>query len=169
MITLWAALLGFLGSLLPEVSKQFQDRSDKKHELEILKIQISEEGRKSSDRLAEIGITADVEETKAIYQTYNSGVRFIDGFNASVRPVLAYAFFLLYASIKILTIYSLIKAGIPLVEVYSPIDTSAGALPWLQQTTVKVNVSIWDTEDKAIFAAILSFYFGKRGFEKAKG
>ena len=40
MVTLLASLSGFFGALFPQVIKYFFDKNDKKHELEVLKLQL---------------------------------------------------------------------------------------------------------------------------------
>ena len=61
-----------------------------------------------------------------------------------MRPVLAYAFFLLYASVK-----------------------------WLQLSILNFDLDaaahiLWSGEDQAIFSGIISFYFGQRAFRKMR-
>lgn len=89
-----------------------------------------------SNHLEEIQVNADIAESRALYQTYNTGIRWVDVLNCTVCPVIAYSFFLLYATVKLM-------------------QFSAG-LPWL----------LWTEEDQAIFAGIISFYFGQRAMAK---
>jgi hypothetical protein len=145
MITLFASIVGFFSSLLPEALKILQDKSDKKHELQILTMQMKIQQSGASDKLAEINAMADIEEAKAIYQTYNIGVKWLDALNGTVRPVLAYAFFMLYGMIK----YYQIKV--------------------IGFDAVINNVELlWNVEDQAIFAGIISFYFGNRSMHKLR-
>jgi len=62
---------------------------------------------------------------------------------------LTYAFFLLFAVVKLSTLYLLIS-----VEAIS----LAAAMP-----------QIWDKETQALFAAVMSFWFGARMFSKKRG
>ncbi|MFO1242038.1 MAG: hypothetical protein U1E36_02395 [Rickettsiales bacterium] len=39
-------------------------------------------------------MNADIAESRALYQTYNTGIRWVDTLNGTVRPVIAYNFFL---------------------------------------------------------------------------
>ena len=73
------------------------------------------------------------------------GLRWVDALNATVRLVLAYAFFLLYASMKAVQISAMTW----------PI------LPWQLPL-------IWTEEDMAIFCSIIGFYFGSRSLGKMK-
>ncbi len=140
MLTIISALLGFFSSMTPDLLGVFKDKSDKKHELEIIKLQIEQQQKGHVQRLEEINIEADIAESKAIYKTFKSGIYWVDGLNASVRPVLAYAFFILYASIKCTEII-------------------------IYDATI---ADVWLQEDQAIFAAIISFYFGQRAFSKMR-
>jgi len=74
-------------------------------------------------------------ETTTTSYTYTASL----ALNGTVRPVIAYSFFALYASVK-------------------AIQFSAN-LPWL----------LWTAEDQAIFAGIISFYFGQRAMSKLRG
>jgi hypothetical protein len=145
MIALLGSLLGFASSAVPDIFKIFQERADRKHELEIIKLQMKQQEQGHIQRLEEINTTADIAETKAIYKTYNTGITWVDALNGTVRPVLAYAFFLLYAAVKISQLAS--HPELPLAE----------ALPL-----------VWSDEDSAIFAGIVSFYFGQRAMQKVR-
>ncbi|MBF0171659.1 MAG: hypothetical protein HQK87_11355 [Nitrospinae bacterium] len=98
-------------------------------------------------RLEEIQIQADIEESKALYQTVQpTGVRWIDGLRGSVRPIITYAFFMLFVAVKGAALWSLAQhADLSIIE----------ALP-----------KIWDEETSALFAAVMSFWFGQRALTK---
>jgi hypothetical protein len=139
MITLLGSLLGFIGAAFPDFLKLFKEKADRKHELAILQLQLEQQKQGHSNRLEEIYVEADIAESKALYKTYNTGIRWVDALNGTVRPVVAYCFFLLYASVKIMHF--------------------SADLPWL----------LWTEEDQAIFAGIISFYFGQRAMGKVRG
>lgn len=146
MITLFASIAGFITSIIPELIKFLKDKHDKKHELEILDRQIKFSSSGIQRPLEEISILKDTLEQKVLYSTYATGIGFVDAFNGLVRPILAYSFFIMYAVIKIMQFAFMSKSGILLDH----IDL------------------IWDTDDQAIFACIISFYFGQRGFNRYK-
>lgn len=137
MITLLGSLLGFLSAAFPDFLAIFKDRRDKAHELQIMQLQMKQQAEGHAQRLEEINAAADIAEAKALYRTYSTGVRWVDALNGTVRPVLAYSFFALYAYMKFC----------------QAIDT-----PW----------QMWTEEDQAIFAGIISFYFGQRAMNKAR-
>lgn len=144
MITLLASIAGFVTSIIPEIFKFLTDKVDKKHELEIMDRQIQMQKNGVSARLEEVSNFADVAETKALYTTFKSGIFWVDALNASIRPLLAYSFFALYAVIK-----------------YFQFQMIANI------TNHKIIIEIlWTVDDQAIFAGIISFYFGQRAMNK---
>lgn len=147
MVTIIGAMVGFLSAAFPDMLKLFRDHADRKHELIILEMQLQQQRQGHTQRLEEINAQADIAESKALYKTYLSGVAWVDALNATVRPVLAYAFFALYFTIKMLQ-FSLIDFATP--------------LPW------HIDM-LWGQEDRAIFAGIIAFYFGQRAMSKVRG
>jgi hypothetical protein len=101
IVTLLGSLFGFLASLVPDVMKMLQDRRDRSHELAILDKQLEQQRLGFSQKLEEIRSHSDTQQSQALYATYRTDIRWVDSFNGSVRPALAYAFFLLYAGVKI--------------------------------------------------------------------
>lgn len=139
MIAIFGAILGFFSSVFPDLLKLLQDRRDKAHELRILDLQMQQQAQGHTERLAEIEASFFAEEMKRLAmqgKNDRTGIRWVDALNASVRPVIAYAFFLVYAAVKAMQWQA--------------------DLPWL----------LWTDEDKAIFAAIISFYFGSRAMSQ---
>ena len=145
MITLLGALLGFISSTFPSLVKLWQDASDKKQELAILQLQMQAQAQGHNERIEEINTQADITESAAIYKTYATGISWVDALNGTVRPVIAYAFFVLYATVKFISFSALPATGVPFVVVYS---------------------TLWTGDDSAIFAGIISFYFGQRAMSK---
>jgi hypothetical protein len=115
-----------------------------------MQIELQRQG--STQRLEEITVQgnqqADIAESEAIYKTYTTGIDWVDALNGTVRPIIAYSFFILYATVKIVSLYVL------------PTDTS---------TSVSlIYTTLWTDEDAAIFAGIISFYFGQRAMNKVR-
>ncbi|MDB2414173.1 holin family protein [Rickettsiales bacterium] len=138
MVTLLGSLLGFISAAFPDFLKLIRDHQDRKHELTILQLQMQQQAQGHSNRLEEIHVEADIAESRALYKTYNTGIRWVDTLNGTVRPVIAYSFFVLYALVKLMQFFS--------------------GLPWM----------LWTPEDQAIFAGIISFYFGQRAMSKLR-
>jgi hypothetical protein len=101
MLTLLGSLLGFISSALPNILQLIQDRSDRKHELEIMDRQMEQMRLGHAQRLEEINVNADIAESRALYKhdSQPSGVKWVDGLRASVRPVITYAFFALFTTL----------------------------------------------------------------------
>ncbi len=100
-------------------------------------------------KMGEINAHADIQSELAAFAAAlrPSGVRWVDGFNAFVRPFLTLCFFALYAGVKAGQYYLLVNdAGI--ASSFS---------------------SLWNEEDWAIWAAIVTFWFGNRTFNKERG
>ena len=142
MLTLLASIVGFMGSIVPEVLRLVRDKSDKEHELKILEKQI-ENSRISITNLKEID--AGSIERKIMYKTYKTKIKWVDALNGTVRPMLAYGFFAFYVFMK-LRCCSL-----------------ASYVSFMSQIE-----SIWTENDYAIFAGVISFYFGQRTFSKLR-
>ena len=146
MVTLLGSLIGFISAAFPDLLKIWRDHADRQHELTILRMQMEQASQGHQQRLEEINTQADIAESKALYKTYYSGIKWVDALNGTVRPVLAYAFFLLYFTIKCMQ-FAVVDLGNP--------------LPWHMDM-------LWSVEDQAIFAGIISFYFGQRAMSKVR-
>jgi hypothetical protein len=147
MITVLASMAGFIGSVIPECIKYMQDKNDKKHELEILKLQMSINSKSHDYKLDEIIYNTDMAESKFLSNTYKTGIDWVDALNGTVRPVLAYSFFILYGVAKYFQ-----------YEIYN-----------LTYKTIMINPDlIWGVEDQSIFASIISFYYGQRAISKLR-
>ena len=88
MLTLLGSLLGFGTSLVPKVIDFFQDRADKKHELEVMT-------RQAEIQLDKTAIDANIREVETIQEHDSSldGAPWVNTLRASVRPVITYMFF----------------------------------------------------------------------------
>jgi len=151
MFTLLGSLLGFFSSAFPQFLKLWQGKQDRQQELAILDRQLEQQRLGHQQRLEEINVQADISQSQALYQhdSQLSGSSWVESLRASVRPFITYAFFLLFTSIKVSALYLLIAdQGL----------SFAVAMP-----------EIWDEETQALFAAVLSFWFGARMVNKARG
>jgi len=148
MITLLGSLLGFFSSALPEFIKIYRDDKDRDHELAIMDRQIENMQKGHMQRLDEIQITNDAQVSQAMYNhARETGVRWVDALGGTVRPLITYAFFGLYAAVKIVQVLIISK-------------TMA-----LQNWTDAL-VYTWHLEDQALFATVISFWFGQRMLHK---
>ncbi|NDG05442.1 MAG: hypothetical protein EB121_08890, partial [Alphaproteobacteria bacterium] len=86
MITLLGAIVGFISAAFPDLLKLFKDSQDRKHELTILRLQMEQQAQGHANRLEEIHVQADIAESRALYKTFYSGIRWVDALNGTVRP-----------------------------------------------------------------------------------
>ncbi|EJF85548.1 hypothetical protein [Bartonella rattimassiliensis] len=100
-----------------------------------------------TQRLEEIQVQADVAESEALYAhaSQPSGVKWVEALRASVRPLITYAFFILFATVKTAALFKLL-------------DQDVGITDGL--------IAVWDAETQALFAAVMSFWFGQRALAK---
>jgi len=150
MISLLGTLLGFGTSIVPEVLGYFKQNQANKQELLMLEAKAKYADKLSELKIQELDAQAEIEETKGLY-AHDSGIDaggFVNGLRGSVRPVITYAFFILFCTIKGVTLYAMVTT--------SGMDLTAGML------------SIWDEETQAIFSAIIAFWFGNRAMSKAR-
>ena len=150
MISLLGTLLGFGTSIVPEILGYFKQSQADKQELAMLEAKAKYAEKLSELKVKELDMQADIEETRGIYEHDRSidAGGFVNALRGSVRPVLTYAFFSLFATIKGVTLYAMVNTH--------GMDLSAGLL------------EIWDDETQAIFAAIIAFWFGNRAMSKAR-
>uniref|UniRef100_A0A6H1ZIP8 Uncharacterized protein n=1 Tax=viral metagenome TaxID=1070528 RepID=A0A6H1ZIP8_9ZZZZ len=156
MIVTIGAIIGFLGSFVPQLMKMWQDKKDKTHELAVMALQIQAQKDIGTQKLEEVKVVAESAEMQALYESskvapsehvwkwVNSVLALLSG---SVRPVITYAFFGLYASIKYVQASSV-------AAFYSNISWTTA----LSKT--------WTEEDSAIFATIMAFWFSGRILQK---
>ena len=148
MITLLGSLLGFLVSIFPEVMKYFNKKKDLSHELAVLDRQLDSMREGHFMRVQEITIQGQQQEQVALLESVQpSKVRWIEGLSSSVRPVLTYAFFLLYATVKIAQVLALRETG----------------ASWISGV-----LQVWGVEDETLLVAVLSFWFGSRAMTRGR-
>ena len=148
MLSLLGSLLGFGTSFLPSVLSFFQDKADKKHELAVMEVQIRQQKELATQKLEMVNVEADIREIEAIQKSVqNTGVRWIDGLRGSVRPVITYAFFALFGFVEVSAYLALTASGV-------------SSLNAVELT--------FDEQTQALFAAVISFWFGGRAINRSR-
>ena len=148
MLSLLGSVLGFGTSFLPKVMDFFQDKSDKKHELAVMEVQIRQQKELADQKLEAVNVDADIREIESLHKSMQpTGVKFIDGLRGSVRPVITYAFFGLFIFVEVSAYIGLTAQGV------SALDAANAT---------------FDEDIKARFAAVLSFWFGGRAIQRMK-
>jgi len=167
MLTLITNLLSFLMGGLPKLLEFFQDRADKKHELELARMQTERElemrkaGFEAQARVEEIKteqlqIQADsasqqfaLQERQALYahdMSLNEGTsQWVKNARALVRPVITYGMFMLLVFVDVFGFYYAVHTGVAF-------DVALD--------------KIWDNDTQLIWGSIVSFWFGSQAFSK---
>ena len=151
MLTLLGSLLGFGTSIVPEVLGFFRQNQANKQELKMLEAKAQYAAQLSTLKLQELDAEADIAETKGLYAHDTELARrggWVVGLQASVRPVVTYLFMAAFLGVKGGLVFSLIFMQ---------------GVDW----TTALDVT-WDGETQALFAAIMSFWFGNRAMSKAR-
>jgi hypothetical protein len=144
MFSLLGSLLGFGTSFLPKVMDYFQDKQDKKHELELMDKQLEQQIQIGNQKLDMVHVEADIRETEALLKSQTaltkSSSQWITDLAASVRPFITYLLFVEFMALTLL-----LAGGYIDNEMYS---------------------LIWSDEVVGIWAAVISFWFGSRTFNR---
>ena len=144
------SLLGFGGAIVPSITDHFAAKRNNEFELKKMEkmAELRAAGFDHDMRMFDTQ-AADNEHARLIEHdiSINKGTGIIAGLQKSVRPVITYCFFGLFAVIEITMLQQALENGIDLA---AALDT------------------LWDEDTKAIFAAIISFWFGSRAVDKAR-
>ena len=166
MLSLLSTLGGLLISGLPNLLNLFQDRADKKHELELARmqtereIQMLERGYAAQAKVEEIRtdqvtINADMEMTKAAYEhdakILERASPWVSSFVGTVRPMVTYLF---VAELFV------INVGIGMYVFFHP-----GIINNVDDL-LKVANEIFSDDEMAMLGGIIGFWFGSRGWNK---
>ena len=150
MLSIIGSLIGFAGSAVPAVTDIFKEKDSRKHELDKMKMmaELKQQGMDFDLKMYDT-MGADKEHDRLIQHdiAINRSSGIIAGLQKSVRPVITYAFFILFATIEITLLLEALEKGTDFSEA--------------------INL-LWDDDTKAIFAAIISFWFGSRAIDKAR-
>ena len=156
---------------LPKLLDFFQDRSDKKHELQLAAMQTERElamlekgyaaqAKVEEIRLDEIKTSSSAETTQAIIgaqqaemqaiyahdMSLNEGTsQWVKNLRALVRPLITYGFFGLLVMIDVMLFWHGYKQDVDFVT---------------------LSEQLWDNDTQALFASIIAFHFGGRAFGK---
>lgn len=152
---IFAPLFGFLASVVPNIFEFFKSKMDNKQELAILDRQVEMQKAGFNQRLEEINTQADIAESAALNDRIKPiGIRWVDAMASSIRPILTYLFFLDYVIVKIAFGYAYYHAQ---------------PLPWLDNRHwFDIIIKLWDEDDRAIFGAVMGFWFGSRAMRNNK-
>ena len=160
MLSILSSILGFATAGLPNILQFFQQKGDQKHEREMAQLQnaqallMAEKGFQSQEKIAAIELEGTYAETyaqerEALYdhdkKLVEGGSQTVKNWNAMVRPIVAFIF---VGELVLINFLSLAWA------MYSGVDF------------VIASQEVFSTDEMAIVASIIGFYFGSRTWEK---
>lgn len=147
------SLLGGLFRLAPELLKVFDRVNERKHELNMFKLQTDLEKVKGEFKVEEKYVDYSVAEMQAIAaanksegEVASNSYKWVSAAVALVRPSITYVIFLLYLTVKI----TFMANGL-----------MQDNLPWKD-----VLAGVWTENDFGILMLIITFYFVGRPIEK---
>ena len=156
--TLLGTLFGGIFRMAPEVLKWLDRKDERKHELSMFDKQLEADKLKGDQALAQINAQADasigaaeiqaiIEATKA--QGVQTGIKWVDAFNAIIRPLLALQWLIVLWP-------AVIVAGFALA-----VQTGADPLVALK--------AAFGVDEKAMAASVASFWLVDRSLRKMSG
>ena len=160
MLSILSSILGFATAGLPNILSFFQQKGDQKHEREMAQLQnaqallMAEKGFVAQEKIAAIELEGTYAETYAQERValYDHDKKLVEGgsqtvknWNAMVRPIVAFIF---VGELVLINFLSLAWA------MWSGVDF------------VVASQEVFSTDEMAIVASIIGFYFGSRTWEK---
>ena len=160
MLSILSSILGFATAGLPNILGFFQQKGDQKHEREMAQLQnaqallMAEKGFIAQEKIAAIELEGTyagtyAQERVALYdhdkKLVEGGSQTVKNWNAMVRPVVAFIF---VGELVLINFVSLAWA------MYSGVDF------------IVASQEVFSTDEMAIVASIIGFYFGSRTWEK---
>jgi hypothetical protein len=160
MLSILSSILGFATAGLPSILGFFQQKGDQKHEKEMAQLQMqqqmamAEKGFQSQEKIAAIELEGTYAETfaqerQALYEhdakLVHDAAPWVRTLNAAVRPIVAFTFVGLLVFVDI-----------------------AGFIWAIHSTGFSREAMdvVFSTDEMAIVASIIGFYFGARTWEK---
>lgn len=167
MLTMISTIVSFLMGGMPKLLDFFQDRSDKKHEVALAQMQMTQQlemqkqgfvaqQRIEEIRLDELKVDAevrsheiDVKEHEALLAHDTASAvgasKWVINARAMVRPAITYGMFGLLLFVDIFGFWYAYHTGVGF------------------ETALNI---LWDDDSQQIFASIIAFYFGGQAFKK---
>ena len=158
MFTLFTTIVSFLTAGVPKVLDFFQDKGDKKHELEMAQLQLTRElelqkagfvqqAKIEEIKLDEIQTTTVSAEQQALYthdiEIGKGASQWAVNARSLVRPIVTYILLLLLVFIEVAGFIYATQTGVPF-----PVAID----------------KLWDKDMEVVWASVLSFWFGSRAF-----
>jgi len=149
---LLGSIFGGLFRLAPEILKLLDKANERKHELNMFRLQTDLEKLRGEFRIEERYVDYSIQQLDTIkaafkeqQETAKQAGWFVSAISALVRPGITWCFFFMYAAVK--------AAGLVIA-----FQTNA---PWYEVVS-----QVWDADDFGVFTMCLTFYFVSRPLEK---
>ena len=144
MLSLLGSLLGFGTSFLPKLLGFFEEKRDQAHELKLMDKQLEHQIKLGEQKLQFMNVEADIRETEALQKSQTKmtvkSSQWVINLSSSVRPIMTYLLFLEFMILTFMLAFNSID-----LEMYN---------------------RIWSNEIQAVWAAVVSFWFGQRSFNR---
>lgn len=153
-------MIGIISSATPDLFKFLQDRQDKQHELEVMRLQIQQAKLTETQKLEAVQVNSEadmvksaIDELKALQvaSATPSGVRWVDAFGSLVRPLTAFMVMAMFAAISGFFVHDALS------------QLNAGRVDLM---------TFSDILDRSLMGqaieAVLGFLFGARGYLRSK-
>lgn len=152
--TLLGGVFGGVLRLAPELFKLFDKKNERAHELRMVQAEMEFAKIRGEIAMRQVEAAMTMAEVDAIgeafkeqSQTAKNAGRFVSAISALVRPTVTYAFLGLYAAVKIAAFMIAIEQNGNWKEVL---------------------ITMWGSDDLAVFNMVISFWFVGRVYERSK-
>lgn len=148
MISGIIGILGALTGLVPGILQFFTTKANNAYNLEAKKLEIEAARQNIALQVDLAEANVDAEQQKAIYSYASAltGVKWIDGLAAFIRPYITLIMFHAWVALEALLLLYGIANGVTLTEMAK---------------------LLWPEETQAMFSAIIGFWFGDRMLRRA--
>ena len=150
MFAIIGSLLGFGTSFAPKILETINKKQEQQHELAKMKASAEIKMQMQDSEFDFHKDMAAHEEHKRLIEhdiAISKETGFFAGLKKGVRPIITYCFFGFFLFYKTVLVMEALSSG---------------------QSLSDISDVIWDEQSQAIFAAIISFWFGSRAIEKTK-
>lgn len=149
---LLGSIFGGIFRLAPEILKLFDKVNERKHELNMFRLQTDLEKMRGEFRVEEKYVDHSITQLDAIQEAFKeqaasaqASYRWVAALSALVRPMVTYILFGLYVAVKAVVISHALDSG----------------ASWFDVAT-----KFWTAEDFGMLNMILTFWFVGRAIEK---
>lgn len=170
MITLFSALLGFMGPFVPELIKYLRQKQDNLHELAILELQAKLAEQNHLYKMQEIQTSADITEMQTLRLPQQSfGVQVLDAAKDWPKPFILPVFYM-FAILDFIS--GMVRPTVTYsVTLFYLMYKWAlfGQAKLILGSWDKAAVIIWTEFDFSVLLLVLGFWFGSRTVKSTFG